>query len=82
MMRIHHTLRATGQLILLEFLSEDSPEFIREFSGYRLNLLAATPRSEAYSLPEVKGMLEVSGFHSIESQPLPAAFATLVTARP
>lgn len=80
LMRIHHALKKTGQLFILEFLSNDSPEFIREFSGYRLNVLAANPNGEVYSVGEMKGMIESSGFHSVHAQPLPAACATLLTA--
>jgi ubiquinone/menaquinone biosynthesis C-methylase UbiE len=82
MMRIHYALKKTGQLYILEFLSEDSPEFRREFAGMRLNMLAATSKGDAYSLADLKGMLEASGFRGVEAQPLAAARATLVTARP
>jgi precorrin-6B methylase 2 len=82
LMRIHYALKKTGQVIILECLSGDTAEFLREFAGFRLNLLAATPRGDAYSVADVKGMLESSGFKSVETQPLLAARATLVTARP
>jgi ubiquinone/menaquinone biosynthesis C-methylase UbiE len=82
LMRIRYALKKTGQLLILEFLSQDNPGFLREYAGLRLNMVAATTRGDAYSLSDLKGMVESSGFHNVESQHLPAACATLVTARP
>jgi precorrin-6B methylase 2/predicted transcriptional regulator len=81
-MRIQYALKKTGQLIILEFLSDDTAEFSRQFVGLRLNILAGTPRGDTYSVGEVKGMLESSGFHSVEVRLLTGARAMLVTARP
>jgi ubiquinone/menaquinone biosynthesis C-methylase UbiE len=78
MKRIRDALKKSGQLFILEFLSEDSPEY----ADFALTVLAATRRGAAYSLAEVKQKLYLSGFSSIESQPLAEARATLVTARP
>ncbi len=80
--RIHYALKKTGQLVMLKFLSEDNAAFLREFAGFRLNVLAATSWRDAHPLAEVKGMLESSGFRAVEAQPLPGARATVVTARP
>jgi precorrin-6B methylase 2 len=82
MMRIHYALKKSGQLLILEFLTDASPGLSHEFAGFRLNMLTATPRGDAYSLADMKAMVEASGFRSVEAQPLPAACATLVTARP
>lgn len=81
LMRTRYALKKSGQLLILEFLTEDGSRSAGDFAGFRLNMLAATPRGDAYSLAEVKGMLESSGFRSIEAQPLAAACATLVTAK-
>ncbi|HEY3840775.1 MAG TPA: class I SAM-dependent methyltransferase [Bryobacteraceae bacterium] len=81
-MRIRYALKKGGRLVIVEFLSDETPQFAKEFVAFRLNLLAATPRGDVYSQAEVKGMLESSGFKSIEMQPLPALRATLVTGRP
>jgi precorrin-6B methylase 2 len=82
MKRIHYSLKKTGQLLILDCLAEDTPEFLREFAGFRLNILAATSRGDVHSLASVKGALQASGFKSVEARHLPAACATLVTARP
>jgi hypothetical protein len=82
LMRIHYALKKTGQLLILEFLSLDNPDFVREHAGVRLNMLAATPRGDVYSLADLKGMLGASGFRDVEAQPIPAACATLVKAKP
>jgi ubiquinone/menaquinone biosynthesis C-methylase UbiE len=81
-LRVHYALKKSGQFIILEGLSGDSSAAGPEFAGFRLTMLAATGRGDVYSLAEVKEALTASGFKSIESQPLPATFATLVTARP
>ena len=81
-MRIRYALKKSGHLVILEFLSDETPESAREFAGFRLNLLASTPRGDAYTQAEVKGMLESSGFKVVDVRPLPAVRATLVTARP
>ena len=78
MKRVRDALKKTGQLFILELLTDDSPEY----ADFALTLLTATRHGGAYSLAEVKQMLRLSGFSSMESQPLPAARATLVTARP
>ena len=82
LMRIHYALKKTGQLAILEFLIEEGAEFRREYAGFRLNMLAATARGDAYCWPDLKGMLESAGFKPAASQSLPAARLTLVTARP
>jgi hypothetical protein len=82
LMRIQHALKKTGHLLILEFLSEEDSEFLREFSGVRLNLLAATPRGDAYSKADLKGMIEASGYHDVETREIRAARATLFIARP
>jgi ubiquinone/menaquinone biosynthesis C-methylase UbiE len=76
--RIRDGLKKTGQLIILEFLAEDRPEY----AGFGLTMLTATRRGGPYSLAEVKDILRLSGFTFLESRPLPAAHATLITARP
>jgi hypothetical protein len=81
MMRIRYSLKKTGQFMIFDFLSEDSPEFLRQHVGFHLNVLAATPRGDVYSLSDVKGMLESSGFRNLEFQGIPEACATLITAR-
>ncbi len=79
--RVRDSLKRTGQLLILEFLWEDSAGFSSEYAGFALTLLTATPRG-AYSTAELQDMLRSSGFGGVESQPLPEARATLVTARP
>jgi SAM-dependent methyltransferase len=74
---IREALKKTGRLMILEFLSPDSPEY----AGFGLTMLTATRRGCAYSVAEVQDMLRSSGFGSIACRPLPAAHATLVTAQ-
>jgi len=81
-MRIHYALKKNARLVLLEHLSDESPEFMREFAGFHLNVLAATPRGGVYGLADLKGMLASSGFKFVDARPLPLARATLVTAAP
>lgn len=81
-MRLPYALKKSGRLFLLDVFSEDSAEFLRVNAGFRLNVLAATPRGDAWSFAELKGMLESSGFHGIEARPLPEAGATFVSALP
>ena len=82
MKRIRDALKKSGQIVILDFLTEDTPDFAREYAGFGLTLLTATRRGTAYSTAEVQDMLRSSGYGSIESRRLPAAHATLVTARP
>lgn len=77
MKRIRDALKKTGQLYILEFLSEELPEY----AGATLSMLAATRRGGPYTIAEVKQKLVSSGYGHIESRPLPEAHATLVTAR-
>lgn len=78
MKRILDALKKTGQLIILEFVVEGR----LEYAGFGLTMLTATRRGGAYTLAELQSMLRSSGFASSESQPLPAAHATMITARP
>ena len=82
MKRLRDALKKTGLLIILDFLTEDSPDFAGEYAGFGLTMLTATRRGGPYSVAEVQEMLRSSGFGSMDSQRLPAAHATLVTARP
>jgi len=79
-MRLHFALKKTGQFILLEPLLGEGAAPVD--SGFRLNVLAATARGDLYSLADVKKMLEATGFQVAGVEPLPAACATLVKARP
>jgi len=81
-MRIHYALKKNARLVLLEHLSSDSPEFLRDFAGFHLNVLAATPRGGVYGLDDLKGILASSGFKFVDARPVPLARATLVTATP
>jgi len=80
MKRIRDMLKKAGQLTILEFLLEDTPDFAREYAGFGLTMLTASRRGTAYSTAEVQDMLRSSGFGSIESRRLPDAHATLLTA--
>jgi C-methyltransferase len=77
MKRIRDALKKTGQLFIVEFLSEDS----LQNPGFGLTMLTATRRGAPYSMAEAREALQSAGFGAIESQPLPAAYATLITAR-
>jgi ubiquinone/menaquinone biosynthesis C-methylase UbiE len=77
MKRIRDALKKTGRLMILDFLSPDSPEY----AAFGLTLLTATRRGSAYTVSEVKDMLRSSGFGSVDTQLLPPAHATLVTAQ-
>lgn len=80
LMRIHYALKKGGQVLMLEFLSDDSPEFLRRYAGFRLNVLATTSRGDAPTFAEIKSVLEASGFHRVDVRPLPEAAASIVTA--
>jgi hypothetical protein len=82
LMRVHYALKKGGRVTLLEFLSEDSPEFLQRYAGFRLNVLAATSRGDTPTLAEVRSVLEASGFHDVEARGLPAVAATIITAVP
>lgn len=77
MKRIRDALKKNGQLMILEFLAEDQPEY----AGFGLTMLTATRRGGAYTMAEIKDKLRLAGFVFLGSQPLPAAHATLITAR-
>jgi ubiquinone/menaquinone biosynthesis C-methylase UbiE len=76
--QIRFALKNSGQLLILEFLSEGRPEY----AGFSLTMLTAAPHGRAYSMAEVRDLLRLADFRSVESQSLPAAHATLLTARP
>jgi hypothetical protein len=81
-MKLHYALKKTGRLAILEFLNDHSDEFSRKHAGFRLNLLAATPRGDAYSVKQLEEFLDQAGFHHVETRPIAQAAATILTATP
>jgi ubiquinone/menaquinone biosynthesis C-methylase UbiE len=77
---VHHVLKKTGQLFVLDLLSDTTPSFYHDLIGLRLDLFAATARFDLYPFARLKGLLEASGFHNVKGQALPEARATLVIA--
>lgn len=74
--RIRDALNKDGRLFILESVSNESANP----ADFDLTALIAARRGGVYSLAELKQILHLAGFDRIETQPLPAARATLLTA--
>jgi 2-polyprenyl-3-methyl-5-hydroxy-6-metoxy-1,4-benzoquinol methylase len=78
--KVAASLAPGGRVVLVEFVPNPdrvSPSAAARFS---LTMLAGTPNGDAYTLAELKGMLEASGFHDVSAQSLPSP-ETVVIAR-
>jgi 2-polyprenyl-3-methyl-5-hydroxy-6-metoxy-1,4-benzoquinol methylase len=78
--KIHASLLPGGRVAALEFVpNEDriSPPIPASFS---MMMLGSTPSGDAYTFPELRGMLEESGFRGAAQHALPMSPETLVVA--
>lgn len=77
--RCRGALKESGVLLILEPFADDLPEH----AGWRLNLLAATRRGDAYVLADIQAALSACLFELVEVRPVPGDEGrTLVVARP
>ena len=74
---VQYALKKTGQLLIVDFFPDDA----LEFAGFRLNMLASTPRGEPYTVAAIQEILASCGFGSVETVDLSAARVTLLKLR-
>jgi ubiquinone/menaquinone biosynthesis C-methylase UbiE len=79
--RIAAALKAGGRVVILEFVpNEDrvSPPMAARFA---LTMLEGTPGGDAYTLPELGGMLKEAGFSGVEAHPLQGPQTVIVAVK-
>ena len=72
------TLSAEGKVVAVDFVPNDdlvSPPFPAAFSW---EMLASTPRGEAYTQKDLAEMARRAGFHNVRIKPLPPSPASLI----
>jgi ubiquinone/menaquinone biosynthesis C-methylase UbiE len=78
--RMHAALKPGGRIVILEFVPDENritPEIPARFA---LVMLASTPGGDAFTLPELKRMLEAAGFKSIAMSDLPSMPSRVISA--
>ncbi|MBS1795787.1 MAG: class I SAM-dependent methyltransferase [Acidobacteria bacterium] len=68
--KIHRALKPDGRLMTLEFIPNEDRVSPAPAALFGLVMLAATPAGDAYTLAELKQMLEAAGFKQNEYFPL------------
>jgi ubiquinone/menaquinone biosynthesis C-methylase UbiE len=78
--RMRAALKPGGRIVILEFVPDENritPEIPARFA---LVMLASTPGGDAYTFPELKRMLEASGFKNVAMSDLPSMPSRVISA--
>jgi len=78
--RTHRTLVAGGQVVIQDFIMEESRTEPEAGTLFALNMLVQTAAGDTYTEGEVRGWLEETGFHSVRRQDTGTG-TTLISAR-
>jgi 2-polyprenyl-3-methyl-5-hydroxy-6-metoxy-1,4-benzoquinol methylase len=69
--KVAGSLNSGGRVALLEFVPNEDRISPPMAAGFALTMLAATPGGDAYTLRELREMLQEAGFSSVDAHPLP-----------
>jgi ubiquinone/menaquinone biosynthesis C-methylase UbiE len=78
--RAHAALKPGGRAVILEFVPNDDRATPPAAAALGLLMLATTPRGDAYTFAEFRGMLRNAGFVQAELRPLLPALEQVVVA--
>jgi len=78
--RIHQALKPGGVVAILEFAPDDNRITPPACATFAVMMLAGTPEGDAYTVTELKKMLDESGFKDIKSQDLPMGMQRIISA--
>jgi SAM-dependent methyltransferase len=78
--KVRTALAPGGRVVVLEFVPNDDRVSPPGPAGFALNMLAATPAGNAYTLREHRAMLEAAGFRGITAQPASVGPETILIA--
>lgn len=79
--KVRTALRSDGRVVIVEIVPNPDRISPPEVARFSLVMLASTPEGDAYTFPELEGMLKDAGFKDPEMHPLPPSFSTAVIAR-
>jgi SAM-dependent methyltransferase len=68
--KVAASLNAGGRVAVLEFMPNEDRVTPHGPAGFVMNMLAGTPAGDAYTLSELRGMLESAGFGGVSAHPL------------
>lgn len=80
--RIRKTLKPTGRLAILEFVTNEDRISPRIPAMFSIFMLASTPNGDAYTYNEYDRWLRAAGFNSNQLHSLPPTFFQVITATP
>jgi hypothetical protein len=76
----HGALRPGGRVAIVEFVPNADRINPPGVAAFALTMLATTPGGDAYTLEELKGMLEDAGFTAVQAHPLASSQENAVLA--
>jgi hypothetical protein len=79
--RIRPALNAGGLLVIAGFMPNEDRISPPQAARFSLSVMASTPKGEAYTAGELKGMLEAAGFSYIADKPMSSGLQRLITAQ-
>jgi len=78
--KVASALKPGGRAAVLEFVPNDDRVSPPTPASFVMNMLAGTPGGDAFTLRELRGMLDGAGFHNVTGHPVPGGPETLVVA--
>jgi len=78
--KVAASLQPGGRVAVLEFVPNDDRISPPAAATFVMNMLAGTAGGDAFTLRELRGMLEAAGFRDVAAHPLPPGPETLVVA--
>jgi 2-polyprenyl-3-methyl-5-hydroxy-6-metoxy-1,4-benzoquinol methylase len=80
--KVAGSLKAGGRVAVLEFVPNDDRVSPPMAASFVMQMLAGTPRGDAYTFAELRGMLVAAGFTGVAAHPLPGPETLIVGTKP
>jgi hypothetical protein len=79
--KVHAALAPGGQVAVIEFVPNEDRVSPPDGAAFAMRMLGTTPNGDAYTMPEIDGMLREAGFGPSEAHSLAPAHQQLILAR-